>query len=370
MKRCSPWIGITLAAGLAAAIAPPAFAGPRLAVDPPVWDFGEVWYGTPLSGEVKLTNVGDEPLVIERIQKSCGCTAATPKNRNLAPGESTSMTVGYDSTQGRETVRQTVRIVTNDTANPQSTVLVQGTVKNVFEFEPGVQPAINFGSLTADAATSQTLKIKTTYPEKVKLELARDSYPNLEVDLKTVKPGELYELTATTVPPLNDQRFFRNIVLKTDLDFLDTLSVRVAGLVRPKVRVQPAQLFVSPKTVRPTERRLSVIYPEDSDLEITGIEASHPDVEWEIHNETVRSRGGYKYLRVDLTLPPGEAIAAAAPVTLTIKTNAPEEIYQKLEVPIRLIPVRTGMAPANLRPDNAVRVPQRQPVDDAKDNDS
>ena len=37
---------------------------------------------------------------------------------SLAPGESTTLSVGYDSTKGREIVHQVIRIETNDPINP------------------------------------------------------------------------------------------------------------------------------------------------------------------------------------------------------------------------------------------------------------
>jgi hypothetical protein len=37
-------------------------------------NFGKVVLGTPVSVDFKFTNVGDEPLIISKVETSCGCT--------------------------------------------------------------------------------------------------------------------------------------------------------------------------------------------------------------------------------------------------------------------------------------------------------
>lgn len=37
-------------------------------------NFGKVVLGTPVSVDFKFTNVGDQPLIISKVETSCGCT--------------------------------------------------------------------------------------------------------------------------------------------------------------------------------------------------------------------------------------------------------------------------------------------------------
>ena len=60
-------------------------------------DFGKIPQGKPVTYEFKFTNVGKAPLVISQAQAGCGCT--TPKytkGQVIAPGESTSITLGFN----------------------------------------------------------------------------------------------------------------------------------------------------------------------------------------------------------------------------------------------------------------------------------
>lgn len=82
-------------------------------------DFGNVEQGTHLEYSFKFTNEGDKPLVIEKVQPSCGCTGAlTDGESEYSEGESGEIKITFN-TQGREghQVKQ-VHIFTNDSENP------------------------------------------------------------------------------------------------------------------------------------------------------------------------------------------------------------------------------------------------------------
>lgn len=83
------------------------------------YDFGTVEQGTRLEYSFKFVNDGSAPLVIEKVQPSCGCTGAvTDGESEYSEGESGEIKVTFN-TQGREghQVKQ-VHIFTNDSENP------------------------------------------------------------------------------------------------------------------------------------------------------------------------------------------------------------------------------------------------------------
>ena len=57
---------------------PPAAAAraPRIAVEPPAFDFGSALPEKRSQKEFTLRNLGDEDLVIENVSTTCGCTVA------------------------------------------------------------------------------------------------------------------------------------------------------------------------------------------------------------------------------------------------------------------------------------------------------
>lgn len=83
-------------------------------------DFGKVEQGTQLEYSFKFTNDGDKPLVIEKVQPSCGCTGATVgEKKEYSEGECGEIKITFN-TQGREGHQEKhISVMTNDPENPQ-----------------------------------------------------------------------------------------------------------------------------------------------------------------------------------------------------------------------------------------------------------
>lgn len=113
--------------------------GPRLQLDPPALDLGEVYYGGSVGGRVTLRNVGDAPLRIEAIDTTCGCTVAElpPAARTLAPGASVELPVTMTPKSGLSPLAKSVRITTNDPRTPLTLLRVSTIVRLGVHAEPG-----------------------------------------------------------------------------------------------------------------------------------------------------------------------------------------------------------------------------------------
>ncbi|MDQ3194327.1 MAG: DUF1573 domain-containing protein [Bacteroidota bacterium] len=84
-------------------------------------DFGTVSQGPQLEYTYKFTNKGKSPLIIEKVQPSCGCTGATTDGKNeYAKGESGEIKITFN-TQGRTGHQEKHIIVfSNDPDMPQT----------------------------------------------------------------------------------------------------------------------------------------------------------------------------------------------------------------------------------------------------------
>ena len=102
--------------------------GPKLTLQENEYDFGDIKQGDKVSHVFVLTNNGGDLLKIDKILPSCGCTAAMPEKNELAPGESTNLTVTFNSSGKRGKQTKIVRINTNDTENPQTLITIKGNV--------------------------------------------------------------------------------------------------------------------------------------------------------------------------------------------------------------------------------------------------
>lgn len=118
-------IALVIVVGLGMAAA----ASPKIAVDGSVYDFGEVLEGMAVVHTFVLMNVGDEPLTIEDIQVSCGCTTTSLSTSTLAPGEAVDLEVTFDSAGFSGKMVKEIDVISNDPSTPKLTLQFVGTVK-------------------------------------------------------------------------------------------------------------------------------------------------------------------------------------------------------------------------------------------------
>jgi len=103
-------------------------AAPRMRIEPGSFDFGRVLPGRTLRKEFRLLNLGDGPLEIAGISKSCGCTRAVAAETTLQPGESTTLSVEIETRSSRGKISQTVLVRSNDPQTPVLEVKLTATV--------------------------------------------------------------------------------------------------------------------------------------------------------------------------------------------------------------------------------------------------
>ncbi len=79
------------------------------------------------SCEMLLTNAGDEPLFITRVQPTCGCTAGEYPRAAIAPGDTVSVTLTYNPANRPGEFNKDVYVYTN-TMPTRSVVTIRGNV--------------------------------------------------------------------------------------------------------------------------------------------------------------------------------------------------------------------------------------------------
>lgn len=85
-------------------------------------DFGKIEEGQKLEVSFRFKNTGDKPLVIEKVQPSCGCTVAEQSTEPIAPGGEGQVKASFNS-QGRTGVNHKTLYVTANTKGTRSHAL-------------------------------------------------------------------------------------------------------------------------------------------------------------------------------------------------------------------------------------------------------
>lgn len=103
---------------------------PRLSLDKKSYDFGEINEGASVKTDFIVTNTGRSTLNIRETKANCGCTISQPEKNTLAPGESTRISVTFNSSGRRGKQHKFVTIFSNDPKNPTQQLVLTGRVKS------------------------------------------------------------------------------------------------------------------------------------------------------------------------------------------------------------------------------------------------
>lgn len=75
-------------------------------------DYGTITRGDDGLRVFEFTNTGDAPLIISDVRSSCGCTIPKKPNGPIAPGESSTIEVKYDTNRVGP-IRRTITVLSN-----------------------------------------------------------------------------------------------------------------------------------------------------------------------------------------------------------------------------------------------------------------
>jgi len=102
-------------------------AGAVISIDKEVHDYGDIEKGADPYCSFTITNKGNEPLIISNAKGSCGCTVPEWSKDPVLPGESTVMTVKYD-TKRVGPINKSVTITSNAVNEPTKVIRIKGMV--------------------------------------------------------------------------------------------------------------------------------------------------------------------------------------------------------------------------------------------------
>jgi len=100
--------------------------GPVAEFDKLVNDFGEIKQGIPRTAIFKLTNKGNEPLLISYAKASCGCTNLKYSKEPIMPGKSIEISATYNAAAPGKFIK-TISVITNADTN-KVMLQIRGTV--------------------------------------------------------------------------------------------------------------------------------------------------------------------------------------------------------------------------------------------------
>ncbi len=310
--------------------------GPRIKFHETKYDFGELYQYQETSHVFTFENIGDQPLEITDIVRTCGCTAVTSGDDVIAPGGTGTVKVVFNAENFAGPVDKVIKVLSNDPENGEVRLYISGKILVAVEISPDmiyVRDALigdmvkrDFTIAAAENKPLQILSVKT-------------SNENLSVTYESVAGREgsyQFHLTYPAKPPVGV--FQESIEIQTDNPVQPRIVVPVSGRIIGQLSISPrALLFRILDPAGQSKKRLTINKRGDATLEVTSVTCDLPNIK--VKTSPVEKG---KLYEVDLEVsPPVDENRIEG--TLLIETNIPGE--ESIQVPVRIL-VSPNVLPA------------------------
>ena len=92
------------------------------------YDFGTMKQGEKAVKNYSFTNNGKSDLIIRKIRTTCGCTATNPEKMVIKPGETSHITVTFNSSGKKGYQEKTITVITNDPKQSSVSLKIKGNI--------------------------------------------------------------------------------------------------------------------------------------------------------------------------------------------------------------------------------------------------
>lgn len=92
-------------------------SGPKMDVESTTHNFGKIPQSIPAKYKFTISNSGNEPLIIQNVQKTCGCTVTDWTKDPIMPGESGYVTAQYNAAR-MGSFKKPITVISNATNSP------------------------------------------------------------------------------------------------------------------------------------------------------------------------------------------------------------------------------------------------------------
>lgn len=199
---------------------------PKVSVQQLSYDFGNILQGKTVSHDFVVANNGGDLLVIEKVSASCGCTAAEPDKKELAPGESTKIKVSFNSTGRIGKQEKNVFVYTNDPENKEIKFTFSGNIVDNPEGEKKIEQAkihfsesqYDFGVVKEGKIVEHTFKFKNAGKTTLEIKDIKTSCGCTAalVSSKNIEPGKEGTIRIELDTKNRSGRMSRNITIASN----------------------------------------------------------------------------------------------------------------------------------------------------------
>lgn len=309
-------------------------AAPRVDVDQAEHDFGSVDRGTVVEHRFEISNLGDEPLVLKRVDFSIrGMTGRV--QQNIEPGNSATLELRWDTRQYSGDWVGQARLETNDPQRRYIVLSMSGTVVPPIAVHP--VPAVYLSQFKGESVQS-TLEITVNQERPVNLNGLKPSSDRFAAALETVNPGRTFRLHVTAAQDADIGTWRDRLIVLTDDPEQPRIGIEVNLLVKPDVHVSESKIDFGEVRIASLQRgpdklklltQSLIISRRQGEMNIEGYSLDIPFLTLSLDPKQPSQR-----FRVDVGLDLG--LLRAGDFSGLIRLNTDDDQFPTLQIPVRI----------------------------------
>lgn len=235
-------------------------------------DFGTIYAGEKAEHLFKFENHGKSDLVIERVQTSCGCTAAATTKGTIPPGGSGEIKATFKAGQSPGQIRKIITVVSNDPTKKKINLGIQANVIKEIITKP---QWINFGNVTKGEVCTRTVELRPG-TDDFNLDIAgvESDSPHVTATYKKHENGRSYVVDISTRGDAEIGRIKGKIIITNNSTRQKKITIPFSGKITGDVLVSRPVLSYGkvPQGNEPVRKLIVTLKKKDidiKDLEIT-----------------------------------------------------------------------------------------------------
>lgn len=233
--------------------------------------------------QFEFVNNGDAPLILKKVNTSCGCTTPEWSKAPVAPGQKGTIKVGYNPKGRPNKFTKSITVLSN-AKTPTVVLQISGfvnphikTIDEIYKVEIGdlrfEKTHLSMGKLVLNSKITDTLKFlnKGLIEAKVTLEAKGRKYINIVVSPEAVKPNEIGNIIVTYYPSeRNDWGFVNDrFTLAINGKTFPSNQISISGSIEEDYSSYSAQQLADAPVVEfnTTAYDFGANYPEGTPVE-------------------------------------------------------------------------------------------------------
>jgi hypothetical protein len=212
-------------------------AQPAIKVSKETHDFGEVIEGKMASYEFEVTNTGNQPLIINNVQASCGCTSPHWTREPIMPGKSGIVKATYNS-QGRPGVFNKSLTIMSNVSTGSKVVYIKGSVIKKEDKVYTEEQKAKSAKIVIEKSSFKVGKLEIGQKGIAKIMVTNKGLSPLEIDNVTSPCNcTTFNLNKGSIAPGETGILEVSIAPKTKGAFKEELSISSSDVNTPNFRV-------------------------------------------------------------------------------------------------------------------------------------